>query len=71
VPALRALATPEVIEQLPDPEVTAYDTVPVPEPPDVPKVIPVLRSPETSLIDKAFWVSFANDTVVATDDCDS
>jgi hypothetical protein len=71
VPAVRALATPEVIEQLPDPDETEYETEPVPEPPDVPKVIPVLRSPETSLIDKAFWVSFANDTVVATDACGS
>ena len=68
VPAFRALATPDVIEQLADPDVTLYVTDPVPEPPDVPKVIPVLRSPETSFIERAFWESLANVTVVATDD---
>jgi hypothetical protein len=71
VPALRALATPDVTEQFADPDVTVYDTVPVPEPPDVPKVIPESKSPELSRNVKAFWVSFANVTVVATDDCGS
>ena len=71
MPALRALTTPDVIEQLADPDVTVYVTDPVPEPPDVDNVIPVLRSPETSFIERAFWVSLANVTVVAIDDCGS
>ena len=71
VPAFRALATPDVIEQLAEPDVTVKVTDPIPDPPDVDNVIPVLRSPETSVIDSALWVSLANVTSVATDDCDS
>jgi hypothetical protein len=71
VPAFRALATPDVIEQLAEPDVTVKVTVPVPDPPDVDNVIPVSKSPELSRKVKAFCVSLANVTVVATDDCDS
>jgi hypothetical protein len=71
VPALRALATPDVIEQLADPDVTEYETAPVPEPPDTDNVMPVSKSPELSRNVKVFCVSFANVTKVATDDRDS
>lgn len=71
VPAKRAFTTPEVIEQFADPEVTEYETAPVPDPPDVDNVMPESRSPELSRNVKEFCVSFANVTKVATDERDS
>ena len=68
LPTKRALTTPEVIEQLAEPDVTEYDTAPVPEPPDTDNVMPVSKSPELSRKVKAFCVSFANVTKVATDE---
>ena len=68
LPAKRAFTTPDVIEQLADPDVTEYDTAPVPEPPDTDKVMPVSRSPELSRNVRAFCVSFAKVTKVATDE---
>jgi hypothetical protein len=62
---------PEVIEQFADPEVTEYETVPVPEPPDVDNVMPESKSPELSRKVRAFCESFAKVTSVATDDRDS
>ena len=40
VPTKRALTMPDVNEQLADPEVTEYDTAPVPEPPETDNVMP-------------------------------
>jgi hypothetical protein len=40
VPEKRAFTTPDVIEQLAEPEVTEYETVPVPEPPETDNVMP-------------------------------
>jgi hypothetical protein len=71
VPAKRAFTTPEVIEQFAEPEVTEYETAPVPDPPETANVMPESRSPELSRKVKVFCVSFANVTSVATDDCDS
>ena len=71
LPAKRAFTTPDVIEQLAEPDVTEYETEPVPEPPDTDNVMPVSRSPELSRRVRVFCVSFANVTSVATDDRDS
>ena len=68
LPVKRAFTTPDVIEQLAEPDVTEYETVPVPEPPDTDNAIPVSKSPELSRKVKAFCVSFANVTTVATDE---
>jgi hypothetical protein len=72
LPALRAFTTPDVIEQLAEPNVTEYDTAPVPEPPETDNVMPVVQIARTlSRNVKAFCVSFAKVTGVAIDDCDS
>ena len=68
LPAKRAFTTPAVMEQLADPDVTEYDTLPVPEPPDTDKVMPESRSPAVSRNVRVFCVSFANVTKVATDE---
>ncbi len=71
VPAKRAFTTPAVIEQFAEPEVTEYETAPVPDPPETDNVMPESKSPELSRNDRVFWVSFANVTKVATDERDS
>lgn len=71
LPTKRALTTPDVIEQLAEPDVTEYETEPLPEPPDTDKVMPESRSPELSRNVRVFCVSFANVTKVATDERDS
>ena len=68
LPTSRALTTPEATEQFAVPEVTLYDTAPVPEPPDTDNVIPVSRSPATSRTDNKFCESRAKVTVVAAED---
>ena len=68
VPVKRAFTTPDVIEQPAEPEATEYDTEPVPEPPDTDNVMPESRSPALSRNVRAFCVSFANVTNVATDE---
>lgn len=56
VPTARADTTPEVREQFAVPLDTDDVVEPVPEPPEIDKMIPVKRSPFVVETDKAAWL---------------